>query len=63
VTCLIALTRFFAQIKAEAEENSFNCDYYFDIPVQLGYRIVGFVHDRDVPGLDINAFVELKPVR
>ncbi|MBU6452807.1 MAG: hypothetical protein KGS72_13555 [Cyanobacteria bacterium REEB67] len=47
--------------KAAAAKSKFKCDYYFDIPVQIGYRMVGFLHDRDVSGLDLDAFVELKP--
>jgi hypothetical protein len=38
----------FAQVKEEAEANEFDCDYYFDIPVQIGFQIVGFIHDRTV---------------
>jgi hypothetical protein len=51
------------EITAEAESKNFNCDYFLDIPTIIGLRIVGFIHDRVVPGLDKGAFENLKRSR
>lgn len=40
----------------EAEANQHGVDFIFDVPVALAQSLVGYRHDRDIPGLEGRVF-------
>ena len=40
----------------DADANNERVDFIFDVPVELALSIVGYRHDRDVPGLSGEVF-------
>ena len=40
----------------DADANNEQTDYIFDVPVELALSVVGYRHDRDVPGLSGEVF-------
>jgi hypothetical protein len=44
----------------QKQVKGFDVDYFFDIPLELAKRIVGFKHDEVAPGhLEVLGFVEM----
>ncbi len=53
----------FENLKRQQEtqpKGKFGCDYIFDVPVEVACREGGYRHDRNLPGLEGDAYEELK---
>jgi hypothetical protein len=46
-------------LMAELRNDKNPCDYLFDVPVEIGRRLTGFVHDRTMEDLDEEVYWEL----
>jgi hypothetical protein len=46
----------------ERKNDPHPCDYIFDVPIIVGMKITGYIHDRTIPGLDEEVYWELVEV-